>query len=116
MNNNSAGQPPFGVSGGSTKATSRPITICHDLAPRILVDHQLSMRIYLQRCIAKLPLEVLAEAIGLSVADLDEIERGQASLPAALLPQIAFAVGKPVEWFYVPLVRRISDARISDLA
>jgi CheY-like chemotaxis protein len=80
------------------------------------VDRQLAIRIKLQRSVAKLSLEVLAEATDLSVVGLDEIERGQTSLPAALLPQIALALGKSIDWFYAPLVRRIPDARISGLS
>jgi hypothetical protein len=99
MTDKFASQPPSGISSDATNATSWPILLHRDVAPRSLVDHQLAIRIRLQRSIAKLSLEVLAEATGLSVVGLDEIERGQASLPAALLPQIAIALGKSIEWF-----------------
>jgi CheY-like chemotaxis protein/transcriptional regulator with XRE-family HTH domain len=116
MTDKFANQPPSGIDSDATNVTSRLISIHRDVAPRSLVGRQLAIRIKLQRSIAKLSLEVLAETTDLSVVDLDEIERGQTSLPAALLPQIALALGKSVEWFYAPLVRRIPDAKNSDLA
>jgi len=33
-----------------------------------------------------------------------------------VLPAIASALGKPIEWFYAPIVRRIPDARVVDPA
>jgi CheY-like chemotaxis protein len=116
MTDKFANQPPSGSNSDATNATSWPISINNDVSPRSLVGRQLAIRIKLQRSIAKVSLEVLAKATDLSVVDLDEIERGQASLPAAVLPQKALALGKSMERFYVPLVRRIPDARISNLS
>jgi CheY-like chemotaxis protein/DNA-binding XRE family transcriptional regulator len=70
---------------------------------------QLCQRIRLQRRAAGLSLQSFGDAIGLSVADLEKIERDETTPSVMTLPRIAAALGKTLEWFYGPVVRRVSE-------
>jgi CheY-like chemotaxis protein/transcriptional regulator with XRE-family HTH domain len=80
------------------------------------IDRELSARIHAQRCIAGLSLQALADATRLTVSNLSEIEQGRAILPASMVPRLASTLGKSIEWFYSPLVRRTPFVHSPDVS
>lgn len=84
--------------------------------PEIATDHHIALRVAEAREYLELTTDELAEMVGVSSANIQAIEAGNEPVSAALLLDIAKALGRGIEFFTLDISVQAAAERTDFLA